>query len=873
MPNEGFELIGHDAPLGRPGPVVPVGRNGDRLVVIYAGNEGAIVVEVDDDVEFERFDAGAMAKLRGFDYNRQRLFATDEKRVEAYAVEGEREFFLSLLNNSNFSGENPFLRLTLAEATSELVAITREVTSCVRYLEETAADLVESWYIEQRQSLQKSFGPRVKRILPAKWKELLGRQLPSNAKGRGDFFIPDPIELRIPRAVELLYTSSSQGISIMPPGINDGSFDYRIRAGGIEHHAYLTYELPGNADERSILMFTSSPALIRENPREYDGLVDLMRQTAGRFSRVKNVVNRLAEHEFPNLPNVRIAVHRFGPVPVYLLPGRYEVAHGGEILKVRIGVYPSIRSPARKQKEQPLPFLNTKTEFVRSLALGLGTIFTRYLEDVGEAMFDIEHYSGLANVFSRARGIEVTLAESIKTKLQVAVPLPESYRHPQTEHEQTVKELFEREHNWLFIASYAKQFALYYLNELYRLIGLESRSSEYLEGFGRIQEQFDALLGFGYAKSAREHLSGITTLSRAMRAYIDYDNDKLWEMELEVETKWVRRFVQFLRFVAALNVENRNPTAGRILISSSHRDVPVTRILRTQIIDYLEQHYGDRMEVLNILNGARGVRFTDRITTSIWLSDTVVEMIPKDVGNVSDGEDQPDLWMAREAAYGMVLGKRIFYLLEQGVDKDRIGAAMKRGFEPGGLVRFPARVPQSLPERLIEDFNWSVMPTFAETVWRYDPSTVDPDLQQFVRSAADYALIKRHRDILTGLYSMFPEHARETLVDIQEVVPYPKSATKAALARRLHARHRARYRTEKAAAKAIVGAWRLSSARSLLIDGKRMTLMTLHREKRYSGNLQPILKRLRPDFMKDEIQRWEKMVLNVVGSKESLRQK
>ena len=83
----------------------------------------------------------AKSALRGFDYSRQTLFATDEKRVEAYAVVREEEFFRRLLNDPNFSPENPLFGLTLAEATGEPAAVRREVASCVQYLQDSPDSL------------------------------------------------------------------------------------------------------------------------------------------------------------------------------------------------------------------------------------------------------------------------------------------------------------------------------------------------------------------------------------------------------------------------------------------------------------------------------------------------------------------------------------------------------------------------------------------------------------------------------------------------------------------------------------------------------------------------------------------------------------
>jgi len=137
-------------------------------------------------------------------------------------------------------------------------------------------------------------------------------------------------------------------------------------------------------------------------------------------------------------------------------------------------------------------------------------------------------------------------------------------------------------------------------------------------------------------------------------------------------------------------------------------------------------------------------------------------------------------------------------------------------------------------------------------------------VREVIDREAARALERRHRDIVIGFYKQFPESARETLKHIQELVPYPLSATKAALARKLHERYQQDYPTPKAADKAITIAWALSRERALMINGTPMTLMTLRRQKMYSGNLRPILKQLRPDRSSHEIETVEKRILSKI---------
>lgn len=656
---------------------------------------------------------------------------------------------------------------------------------------------------------------------------------------------------------------------VISPSKEENRYYYRLRMGDIDHSAYLTYELPAASNDRTILLVNASRTFITDEHRtEYDRLVERIKESVGRFAGAKNIVNRLAENEFANLPNVRIAVHKYGPVPVFLLPQKYTIPHLGEDVDVQIGVYPNVKTggTSRRRVNLKLPFLSTKSEFVRSLEIGLGVMFRRYLEDVGEGMYDIKHHLSLAGIFDRAKDIESILGESIKTKLNVLTPSVQSFKLPQTTDERAVKELFEAETSWIFTARYARQFALYFLNELYRIIGLESRGEYYLNGFKDIQNEFDSLLGNGYMRSAREQLPLVATLSRCLRAYNDRDYDTLREINVTEEPLWVRRFVQFARFIARLNDESLAPTVGRIFVSF-HHDVPVTEVLLGQIDDYVKAEFPNRLEILSVRESGAGVKFKSPIRARIWLSDTVSEIVPKDTQTISNGKAKDYLWIAREAEYGLLLGKRVIYLVEKGVDESKILADLQKREPNDGLIPRTARVPDWLQRKLIESFTDYTRANFTVNTTQVGQEHLDPMVREVIHLEAEKAIEKRHRDILVGFHKQFPGWARRTLKHIQETVPYPAKASKPALARKLAARYRD-YADEGSAKKAIAKVWDLAKQRALLIGDKRMPLVRLLDGQRYTGNLREILRVLRPDLNNEAVQAWETQILRAVSRDE-----
>jgi small subunit ribosomal protein S2 len=167
MAQEEFLLLGHSSPLGRyPAPVIPVGRLDEKMVAIYARGGEPDVVPIAAGCSYVAHDASLRRSLSEFDYRSHRLFALEEDRILSYPIEREREFFLTLLKNSQFSEDNPFFRLSLAKSSREASAIERELRPCVEELSHRALNYLDAWIEEEKQSVVAKVGaPNASRLL------------------------------------------------------------------------------------------------------------------------------------------------------------------------------------------------------------------------------------------------------------------------------------------------------------------------------------------------------------------------------------------------------------------------------------------------------------------------------------------------------------------------------------------------------------------------------------------------------------------------------------------------------------------------------------------------------------------------------------
>src|ERR1043165_3354463 len=154
MTQERFILLGHNSPLGDyPAPVVPVGLLNERLVAVYAAEDGPDVVTVAQDCSYIILNSNQQQALIEFDYRRQRLFAMSERDLLTYFIESERDFFHSLLDDSHFASDNPFLRLSLAKSTRDASTIAYELLPCARTIARRAPHYLNTWIDEEKEAI------------------------------------------------------------------------------------------------------------------------------------------------------------------------------------------------------------------------------------------------------------------------------------------------------------------------------------------------------------------------------------------------------------------------------------------------------------------------------------------------------------------------------------------------------------------------------------------------------------------------------------------------------------------------------------------------------------------------------------------------
>lgn len=184
---EEFKLIGHDCPLAYyPSSVVPILRDQkNNLRAAYVNYETSKIDELVylyQDVDFVLYGSNlhfnyykdtSRKYLSEFDLRKHKIFAFSESKIIFYKFTEERDFFNEILEDGNFSVDNFFLRLSLAEVTNNVTKIRKELISCGQNLQADTPEFFPAWYQQKKAELSKLWNEQLKQDFPNNWEDML----------------------------------------------------------------------------------------------------------------------------------------------------------------------------------------------------------------------------------------------------------------------------------------------------------------------------------------------------------------------------------------------------------------------------------------------------------------------------------------------------------------------------------------------------------------------------------------------------------------------------------------------------------------------------------------------------------------------------
>ena len=667
------------------------------------------------------------------------------------------------------------------------------------------------------------------------------------------------------------------------PSEKTSCYKFGVKTGGFWKSAYLTYRISDPDPARDLLLMAYSDfdngSLSADDRRALDGLweqIGLYQQAGfGAIGGAKALVNQIASgwRPFPAAA-VAVAVHRYGPVPVCLLPQEHDVPLYGKTRRVRIALYRDVRG--EREAAIKLPAVFNRIQFLQSLRVNLPLTFTRYLEDIGEEFFDIENHCSLGEVFERARNIERVLGESVKSKLEEVWTSAGSRKSgPESQEAKRLgREILTQDTTAVAVATYARLLALFLLNELYEVVGLQDRSSKYRTQINEFGTAFGRKLegvGAGSCDKPFELAVELEQLGRVAEQYMS--SATIVDAKAQL---WVQRFIQFGRFVADIRANasvngssNRSGAMGRrdfrpqlprVFVSTLSK-VPSADVLYAQIERYVSDRHAGRVHLLHVRAQPGGTVLRPVIRSRIWLSTTVRTVIPADPREW--GDRQKDYkWIAREVEHGLLLGKEVVHTIEEGINKDDL---RKTFADPDLDYLAPeARVaPDQRVDRLIRSLDEPVWVTFVVKDARgdYPPEDVQIAVDKLVAEAPR----RRTDEMIKGYLLLLPPEVLRALPVLRRsaITMTGKAARKDWIGTILEQKGLAEDRKGQAK---FARLYEGMTDRVLIIDDEDYTIMRHNKHtQKYDWRLPSILVALRPDASPEDLRQWETELLEWAG--------
>lgn len=593
-------------------------------------------------------------------------------------------------------------------------------------------------------------------------------------------------------------------IKIIQPNENDNGYKYEFIINGQKATGYLTYDLMGNLKTRTLLLTTKSNIIKNKKvKRSFEALQDQIQlyKNRGAFYTAKGIVNSIYDKEF-SIPNVSVAIHRFGPTPVCIMPEIFELEFNGKKRQCQIGVYPYIKNSGKKSI---YGIEITKIEFLQSLKIRLDVILKRYLEDVAENFFDIENHSDLSAAIKKAKASETVLAESITTKIDLILSTTKGYANQNFYKVTSLKnDLIKSYSETIFKVRYAKFYAYFFINELYKSTGFSSK--DFKNKFRKLKKE---------EVDYNANITSDTDLILLRKAITNYETGKgrnIIEENLSSQTTtlWVRRFIQFASFMHYLKKENKgNPHIAKIFLSNRFTKSN-SQTIKIKLDKLISNYFSNRVQLLAVQENSAGNYVNELVKSRIWLSNATYSAIPD---KNSDNDNSNFDWIAKEAIYSESLKNKLLFVLNKRQGDSLIDDFKEYLMKTENYLAPEARDIKKSKESIIKKINNKLHA-------KYDTESIDDELfDKSLIKDIDSLMELKVIYIIEAWLNQFSDEVATTILDMNLKLKYPSRIFKA-----VNLVFGKKMETDKAKRK-FKRAWALIKKRKLIIDGKEYSLI------------------------------------------------
>lgn len=556
-------------------------------------------------------------------------------------------------------------------------------------------------------------------------------------------------------------------ITIKPQTQNHYGYDFEFKVNNNLGRGFLTYNLLNENDDRDLLLTFSRNAIpneLRSDYNKFEEEIIMYSKYNNAIGTAKTIVNNIYSKEI-NLKNSAVVVYKFGPVPVFVIPENFNLTFNQVTRPCQLAVYPNIPSLEYNSK-MPIG-IKSDVEFLKSLNIQFDLMMRCYLEEVGEYFFEIENHSDLRKAFRNTKEAENILGESILSKIK---KITSSTNGKHIDDIQKLKdELLNNYSEVIFKTKYARLFALYFINELYTMLGIAPKN---------YNDKFKAL---------REVTRIITKNNHAYDQYINTDNDLLLlrtalmqynssqqmgttieDLECDSDSLWIKRFIDFAKFISTLKISYETPSFKPKIFLSHQHSIPVPEVIRTGLLDLVSNTLKNQVEILFEKGNKPGMPFEEFIKSKIWISDSTYSIIPKTLYSI-DEKEKNFSWIAKESIHSQLLKNELIYLIDLDITDEQIKSLEETINSTQKYLSNDARNLDAIKKLVLEKLRARINIRFKQN----NTDLLDANLQHIIHNVVPKLTEQKGLKVIEAWLNQFSEETARLILKANFILQLP----------------------------------------------------------------------------------------------------
>lgn len=603
--------------------------------------------------------------------------------------------------------------------------------------------------------------------------------------------------------------------------------------------AELTYRLhpTERAPERDLLRITQQGAFrLFPGLQTTEGYRRFLERVPpgdlGALRRAKALAVDLGRRQDPELA---IAVHQFGPVPVFLLPERITVSQRNKPVQCDIAVYPDLngysgdRSIPSNQRSGPL------SVYLQAYGIDLATTLLKYQEDVGEFFHDMRFYLSRTEVAEACRMARDTLSGSLRRKLS---DIDRGLQSSVDEERELACALVDRYGHEIRVAELACELGTGLVNEMLVHCGVGSHRWDR-------QSWSEAITSLACEPGPDGDADGIVDLLMDCATVMGGDHAPEPEQWQALSGRgdrsgvpWLGAFVDMTGHILRLRRHEAEAQRARVFVSHRHDD-SVAGSFFDDLEERINSEFALRCDLERGTSGGPKKEICESARIGVWRSDVLLCAIPPRSGAGADKPDDMALaWVLSELDHGCLTMRQCipYVAAEWRAHRSRAADGLRAVIDGFRSLLAPSqdRVRSGGRQANLRRVLVDEVTRELSVGHRNDPAT---NPQELARDVVERALYVRAMEALVSLMLQIPQQSRSAVAHLLQML---EEGTDRSVSRRTF-ENRLSVKVGPEAAvgfgEALDRAYQALTTKKIAaaVGGERVNLIDIARRKRRSG--------------------------------------